>query len=553
MSVRLRFLLLPFALFTAISHSRSSAAAIFTPVAISGFDAPGIPGALINSPGIPRLNNAGQVALTPTLKANTTLGITSNNDAVLYVGTPGALGIVVREAGAAPTFPSGVNFITRSNPAASGFSDDGRVVFPLSLAANAGAGVTTANDSLTWIGSPGNVTPLLREGDPATGIAGFNIDTMNVSQIFLTDNGKIYQRQSLTSGGVFAGNALYGGTTPANLTPLMRTGAQTPDVPAGALLNQFSTIVPNGNQLLVQGILTVGQGGVTADNSNAIWVTNGSGDLKVAIRSGDTVGGSPVLVDPGTQIASFGEVGMNRSGTVLVTGGKLVTDGVHASSSNDNTLLVGSLGGSLSVIAREGTPAPGLASVSYGSSFSEGRIANNGDILLLSNLAGAGVTTANDAAFFKGSSSNLQLLLREGDQAPGFPAGTKIQEWGTSDFLIDNGGMFALIDTVSDGTNSTKAIFVTDPVSGQLELLIKAGDSLQVAPGDSRVVSDLTVAFGPSGQSSNESHQLSFIATFADGTNGSFIASVPEPASITMLIGAIAVTLGVRARMKTRT
>jgi hypothetical protein len=522
----------------ALSAATSIMAATFAPVSISGTEPPGIPGTLINASGAPRINNNGEVAYNITLKADAGLGINSSNDAVLYSGLPGSVGIVVREAGQAPGFPSGVNFVTTSNPSARALSDDGRIVFPLALAINAGAGITTSNDSVMWIGSPGNIVPLMREGNPAPGLPGLTIDAVGSSQVFLTDTSKIYQQQIVVGPGVTpdnGGTVLYAGTTPGNLSPLMRSGDPAPDAPSGVVFRQFFTIAPKGNHLLVTGALVQGQGGVTPTNDIALWATNGNGSLKLALREGGEVGGAAELVDPGTQISSFDEVAINNLGTVLTWGSKLLVDGVHASSSNDTTVLIGSVGSTFTVIAREGTPAPGLPGLNYGSSFSEARIAGTGEVLINSNLAGPGVTGTNDSAFFKGMPNNLQLLLRKGDQAPGFAAGMKLQQWGSSDFLLDGAGMFALINTVSDGTTTSEGIFITSPTTGLLELLIKRGDSLEVLPGDFRVIADLSAAFGPAGQASNEQHQLVFTAIFTDGSSGAFIASVPEPSTLALV------------------
>src|SRR5689334_15706358 len=176
------------------NYGHAARGATFTTVILSGADAPGIPGTFINGAGIPQINNLGQVVFTATLKADAGLGITSNNDGVLYTGFPGAVSIVVREAEQAPTFPNGVNFITRSNPAARGLADDGRLIFPLALAANAGAGITAANDTLTWIGLPNAVARLMREGDQPPGIPGPTIDSVGSSPMLLTSTGRVYQQ-----------------------------------------------------------------------------------------------------------------------------------------------------------------------------------------------------------------------------------------------------------------------------------------------------------------------------------------------------------------------
>jgi uncharacterized repeat protein (TIGR01451 family) len=82
----------------------------------------------------------------------------------------------------------------------------------------------------------------------------------------------------------------------------------------------------------------------------------------------------------------------------------------------------------LTLIAREGAPAPGLAGVDFGILFSHAGydpllLDNGGRALFGGRLTGGGVTTANDASLWFYDGVATSLVAREGDPMPGVPAG----------------------------------------------------------------------------------------------------------------------------------
>ena len=63
-------------------------------------------------------------------------------------------------------------------------------------------------------------------------------------------------------------------------------------------------------------------------------------------------------------------------------------------------------------------------------------------------------------------------------------------------------------------------------LAGNLELIARTGNFLEVAPGDSRVISDVQIG------GFNNLGQVAFRAEFTDGTSGAFVSNlvaVPEP------------------------
>src|SRR5262249_14458303 len=155
----------------------------------------GLPGVSASNFGVPQLNDNGQVAFNLNLAGT---GVVTSNNLAIYSGTPGALGVVARRGSQAPTFPAGVNFgpNAAAGPSGTWLSDDGRLAFVFNLTANAGQGISTANDSMSWIASPGGATTMLREGDPAPGVAGGTLSSISGSAGVFLNNGNFVEAQT---------------------------------------------------------------------------------------------------------------------------------------------------------------------------------------------------------------------------------------------------------------------------------------------------------------------------------------------------------------------
>src|SRR5690606_568737 len=103
------------------------------------------------------LNEAGMVGLSAVLSGP---GVDDTKDVAFFVYRDGMLELVAREGDPAAGVADAVYADLRS----AGMDGAGRMVFGATLA---GAGVTTGNDTGLWIGAPGDVVLLAREGDAA--------------------------------------------------------------------------------------------------------------------------------------------------------------------------------------------------------------------------------------------------------------------------------------------------------------------------------------------------------------------------------------------------
>jgi hypothetical protein len=211
---------------------------------------------------------------------------------------------------------------------------------------------------------------------------------------------------------------------------------------------------------------------------------------------------------------------------------------------------------------RAGDAAPGAPGAAF-ERFNYSSILNElGQTAFFGVLTGGGVTAADDQGIWIQRGTGLELLLREGSQAPGVAAGGVFDfgfEFGSqtspSLFLNDPGRvvLFSSLRRGSGGVTNTNDLGIwAEDLAGVLRLIVREGDMLEVTPGDFRTVSRLrfnnNLGFNAAGE-------VAFAATFTDNTEGVFVsraATVPEPRSLSLaLTGALAAVVAV-ARMSLR-
>jgi hypothetical protein len=134
----------------------------FLPLAAEGGSAPSIMGAVFSSFKDPVSNNVGRYAFFATVKGT---GVSSSNQAGLWFGQPGALGLMARTGSPAPD-AFGMDSPRRYASLKSLALPGGSLGRPLFLAGLSGPGVTTAsNTALFGLDTDGYMRQLLRTGD----------------------------------------------------------------------------------------------------------------------------------------------------------------------------------------------------------------------------------------------------------------------------------------------------------------------------------------------------------------------------------------------------
>jgi len=171
---------------------------------------------------------------------------------------------------------------------------------------------------------------------------------------------------------------------------------------------------------------------VPDESEKGIWRwTNGSKQL--IARTDSPLPGLPT----GVKVAYLSEDGIsiNASGSMLF---KPYLTGTDVTQLNDTAFAIASPTGGVSVPIREGDPAPAAATIGGGKTLNftnnpllvhtaaNPLLSDDGKMLFATNLTGIGVNVGNDRIEYFGTPDNLQVLVREGSQAPSLPDGVLI-------------------------------------------------------------------------------------------------------------------------------
>ena len=196
------------------------------------------------------------------------------------------------------------------------------------------------------------------------------------------------------------------------------------------------------------------------------------------------------------------------------------------------------------LVARSGDAAPGANNTFAGIS---GPVINSQEHVVffgsLSPPPGCTGRCGGGQGIWTDAFGSVQPLALSGDHAPGTPDGVVFGGFdgnGSPAFnAADQVAFTANVGGTGVGLTNYRGLWATD-LSGVIHLIARAGDSFEVAPGDVRTISTLSMVNGSGngdGRASgfNDRGQLAFELGFSDGSHGAFVsnlvASVPEPCS----------------------
>jgi hypothetical protein len=207
-------------------------------------------------------------------------GVTYLNDSAVWVGPPDNLVLVYRKGMQAPGCPAGVTFAYADLFV---HNDLGQVSFRAGLR---GSGVTSANDQGHWVGLPGTLTKVAREGDQVVGMA-LGVTWKTAAGATESNGwGDVVQEGTLEGPGVTASNerVLYLGD-PGDLVLAGRGGDPVPTVgPDAAIALLGMTLISDCREALYR--VKFAGSGVSASNQWAMYLgPYGAGEL--TLRDGD--------------------------------------------------------------------------------------------------------------------------------------------------------------------------------------------------------------------------------------------------------------------------
>lgn len=507
----------------------------FQTVALSGQQATGaMPGVNYLNFGIPALSASGESSFLATLAGT---GVTNGSDAGLWSGAPGGLALIAREGDHAPGTSNGITFSDfPSNPA---ISDAGATGFRAELD---GTGAAPGNRSGIWMGAADDIMLVAREGEQAAGMdpgvtyANFAIDTPA-----LNARGQTAFLASVTGPGITASNdrALWFGA-PGALALLAREGGPAPGMSANvnySLFNSNVTLNAAGQSAFTA---TVSGPAVTSANDGAIWVAGASGATLLA-REGSQAPGAPADV----VFASFdAPVALNGAGQATflaeLAGASVST---FFTTANYKGLWTGTPG-NLAKLARLGDPAPGTETGTNYFNFGTDIIVNDsGRSAFTAETRNFSMIVSGFSGIGTGFPGAVSKLVRDGEAAPGAGAGVRFSNFLYSPLAMNNRNEVVFFNTLfgSGVTNANDgSLWFADP-AGALSLIVREGSLLEVTPGDLRTIASLRFDGGSTNPDSfrsgfNDLGQITFGASFTDGSSGIFLVTVPEPGPAVLVI-----------------
>ena len=274
-----------------------------------------------------------------------------------------------------------------------------------------GPGIDGDDDEALWIADGGAPSILAREGDRLPG-------------------------QGRPTLGPSGGTPVFGGT-----------GENLPVIvgPSGAVA--FGAVVTSSRGRL-----------------NTVWTTRG-GAPRLEIRGGPPLAGfddgdpAPGLA-PGATFGSFEAGALNGAGALALQ----ATADEGGGSVGFTRGIWWDLGGTLSLVAATGRPAPGLGGPTL-ADLALDRLTEGGALLFNARLAGPGVGGANDRALFHATAGGTSAVLREGDPVQvATPSGTETRT--VAAFRLGGG--------VSDDGRAAAEVVFTDGIAGVYRLALPA-------------------------------------------------------------------------------
>ncbi len=253
---------------------------------------PAIPGTtlgdMLNVNTFPRLNNAGQFALRTDIRG---IGINNTNDSALWLGSPEAPNLLLREGLPAAEFPSNVIYFDPRDPV---LNDVGRVAFHTQLLEfDPGTGSVTALANAIYTGGLDGLSPVVVGPNPAIGLGpGVNFVSFSAEPI-LTDAGELAFEASLDGPNVsgFNNSAIYAGP-PDAVEPLVRRGDFAAGFIGSVTHGAFTFFDYNSRgQLAYQGLFQ--GGGFLGVTDKGLWLRDSDGSRTLLVRTGQLFDADP--------------------------------------------------------------------------------------------------------------------------------------------------------------------------------------------------------------------------------------------------------------------
>ncbi len=275
--------------------------------------------------------------------------------------------------------------------------------------------------------------------------------------------------------------------------------------------------------------------GVDDNNRDGIW-SEGKGSLGLVARSGSDAPGADA------KFLGFGGPTLNDAGQTAFRGSLSVPGALGIANGSG---IWAERDGSLALIARDGNAAPGTSEIF--SSFGFPILNGVGQTAFRGSLTVPGGDGRSHWGIWSEREGTLSLVAREGSIAPGTDAAFVTSLFSPAFNDLGQVAFGGFLTGPNVDSSNDLGIWAQNPL-GLLTLIAREGDLLDVDDGpgtDFRMIRNLTFGHHKStgnedGRASgfNDLGQLAFRATFTDGTSGIFVSNlvaVPEPSSLALL------------------
>lgn len=481
-------------------------------VALSGDAAEGATDAVFDSFGSTTVDGIGLTTFIASLAGPQ---INDLNAVGLYSESAGFAHLWARTGSQADGLPDGINYFNFGSPV---MNRNGKFAY---FAYLAGPGVNDRNNAGIWSNASGNIALIAREGDQPPGVESGIVYRILQDPVINAAGQVAFTGILGTPAGEPRGIGIWAQRNGAT-TLVIRSGNQAPGLPAGVNIADVASLpaLNDSGQLVVVALLA----GTGVDNNNRVALfSEAAGSLAPVIRAGSPAPGTLF----GVNFKSFfSSPRINNAGQVAFMAS------LAGLTVNDNNALGiwSGAAGNLSLIARTGSQAPGMPLLTNYAAFENGSVVINsaGRVAFLATVTGPGVNVGvNDQAVWSNRNGNVELVVRIGSQAPGMPAGF-VFNYLFGDLVMNTAGRLTFSAVAANPNNPADSrIGIWTQTDNGLSLVVGEGESVQVAPGDARVVKDLFAA-GASGledgrpRSVNNDGDIAFTADFTDGSSAVF-------------------------------
>lgn len=472
--------------------------------------------ATFSSFALPSLNNRGQVAFSATLAGS---AVTTGNDTGYWMASNGSIATVLREGGTATGMAAGTVFgnVSQFN-AQVPLNDMGEIA--VGVSATQTSGLWIGNDqSLTLLAAQGSLAPQAENGATFATLAGVRTTlnrrgdvafNANLSGAPYSTMGNDNYRDGLwihnRSGPVAA--VLAGMSAPALGEQALFFGFPTFSYPAlnrngEAAFEAFHRMAPAASTIL-----------------NSLWVTSGSG---VELRGAQ--GQSLPEIGANAKFSFVSPLGFNANGSLVASASFSNPGGTPTS----GTAIVVSNATGISLAAYSGAPAPGTNGHVFRDTFYEPSVSSNGYIAFYGSEWDGTDLNSRRSGIWAGAPDDLKLIAHEGDTVPN--TGARFGSFFRNTPSLNGFDQMAFPATLTDlqsGAN-TGSLWATD-LDGNLVMIARSGQDLEVGPGDVRTISSLLMIANHGDddgrpRSMNDLGQVVFSANFTNGTTGIFLSN----------------------------